>query len=327
MRLLPLSGVLLLSSTLITVASAASFDQMVVFGDSLSDNGNVAIATGNQFPGPNYAPGRFTDGPNTTPATSGPQGLWVEQLAGRLGVSVPQPALAGTGGTNFAFASASTGSNNLYNITDQVNLYGLSRPAGANPNALYTIWGGANDLFNGTNTPEQAASNLFGNIQTLAAGGAKNFLWLNLPPLGYTPRGIGEENVNGLNTAAEAFNLAWSSDIQTLRGLGINVVGVDIYSLFTSIVDNPASYGLTNIDTPAQGLAGVNPNNYLFWDIQHPTTAGHALVADAAYNSLNAAAVPEPATEAFALLGLVGVVAMSRARKVRSGGLRRRADN
>lgn len=317
MRLFPLLGAIFFSSTFLPVIQAASFDQIVVFGDSLSDNGNVAIATNNQFPGTNYAPGRFTDGANTTPATSGPLGLWVEQLATRLGVSNPQPFLAGTSGTNFAFASATTGSNGLFNISDQINLYGLSHPTDANPNALYTIWGGANDLFNNTNSPTQAASNLLSNIQSLAAGGAKNFLWLNLPALGSTPRGVIENDVATLNAASVAFNQAWSSDIALLQGLGINVAGVDIYSLFGSITSNPGAYGITNVTTPAQGLANVDPNNYLFWDIQHPTTAGHGLVANAAYNSLTTTAVPEPATSAFALLGLAGLAAAARVRKVR----------
>ena len=112
MRFFTLLGAVFLAGTL----QAASFDQIVVFGDSLSDNGNVSIATNNQFPGLELRSRRFTDGPNTTPSTSGPQGLWVEQLATRLGVASPQPALAGTGGTNFAFASATTGWNGLFNI-------------------------------------------------------------------------------------------------------------------------------------------------------------------------------------------------------------------
>src|SRR4051795_13352802 len=97
-------GVLLLSSS-IAPAFAASIDQVVAFGDSLSDTGNITIATFGQFPGDNYASGRFTNGTNTTPSTSGPLGLWVEQLAGRLGVPDPQPYLALTGGSDYAFAS------------------------------------------------------------------------------------------------------------------------------------------------------------------------------------------------------------------------------
>src|SRR3954453_4388295 len=181
-------GVLLLSSS-IAPAFAASIDQVVAFGDSLSDTGNVTIATFGQFPGDNYASGRFTNGSDTTPATSGPFGVWVEQLAQRLGAPAPEQFLGLGGGTDYAFASATTGSNGLYNITDQVNTYLLTHPTGASSTALYTIWGGSNDLFNGTSGGKAAADALYGNIQSLAASGGRNFLWLDIPPLGNTPLG------------------------------------------------------------------------------------------------------------------------------------------
>src|SRR4051794_26913161 len=203
MRVHLILGALLLGSSL-SPAFGASIDQITVFGDSLSDTGNLSIATFGEFPGDNYAPGRFTDGSNTTPATNGPLGLWVEQLAGRLGVPDPQPYLALTGGSDYAFASATTGSNGVYNITDQVNTYLITHPGGASSTALYTIWGGSNDIFNSTTTGKAAADALYANIQSLAAAGGKNFLWLDIAPLGNTPRGA--PNATALNEQVLAFN-------------------------------------------------------------------------------------------------------------------------
>lgn len=316
MRAHLLIGTLLLGSSL-TSAFGASFDQIVAFGDSLSDTGNATIATAGLFPGGNYASGRFTDGPNTTPATSGPIGLWVEQLAGRLGVADPQPFLAG--GTNYAVASGITGSANPQDISNQVGAYLLANPGGASATALYTIWGGSNDLLNGSTTGTVAADRLYANIQSLAAAGGRNFLWLDLAPLGGTPRGAAQ-GAAALNGQVSAFNQEWATDIALLQGQGISVTGVNVFNLFTSVAANPGAFGFTNITTPAQGLDGVNPNNYLFWDIQHPTTAGHALIADLAYNDLNGtpAAVPEPASAAVVALGILSLTAAARLRKRRS---------
>ena len=45
-------------------ASAQSYDRLVVFGDSLSDNGNLYLASGGtQPPSPPYYQGRFSSGP------------------------------------------------------------------------------------------------------------------------------------------------------------------------------------------------------------------------------------------------------------------------
>src|SRR5690348_10698188 len=216
---------------------ADPIDELVVFGDSLSDNGNAAIALGGTLPG-NYAPNAFTDGFTTTPATSGPFGLWSDQLAADLGVPDPQPFLAG--GTDFAVASALTGHNSAFSVpplpptavpytADQVSLYLLSHVPSST--TLYTFWAGANDVDSGGN-PVTAANNVAANIKTLAAAGATDFLWLNLPPLGDTPDGMASGHSAALNAASKAYDVAWSADIAALRSAGIDVEGVNVALLF-----------------------------------------------------------------------------------------------
>src|SRR5215471_19696469 len=84
-----------------TMAMASLVDQIVVFGDSLSDNGNAGFILQN-FPNlappgsvapipPAYTPGSFTNGPATIPSTNSPTGLWIDQFAAKLGVADPQP--------------------------------------------------------------------------------------------------------------------------------------------------------------------------------------------------------------------------------------------
>ena len=301
---------------------ASSYSQLVVFGDSLSDNGNAHIADGN-FPGPNYGQYTFSgtpvttsfysDGPNTTPTAAGPQGLWVDQIAPRLGVADPLPFLASASGTNYAVASAETGTANPQDIGNQVAAFVGGHTSGAPGSALYAFWGGANDILDGK-SPTAAADNIENYIQGLSAVGAKNFVWLNLPLLGDTPDG--QVAKAALNAASLAFNGEWARDLQSLQGAGIDVTGVNIGNLFTSIVDNPSQYGLTNVTTPAQGLSLTTDAGYLFWDGKHPTTQGHALVADTVYDALNP--TPEPAAIGFALFGLTALAGLG-IRNRRSG--------
>ncbi|MBV9404626.1 MAG: SGNH/GDSL hydrolase family protein [Acidobacteriaceae bacterium] len=308
-KFLAITGIVLISPFCAAVAlPLTSINQLIVFGDSLSDNGNAATVLGPLWPA-NYAPNALTDGTNTTPPipTGGPQGLWIDQLAPKLGLPDPQPYLLG--GTNFAAASAVTGSSSLQDIGSQIGIFSAAHLGSAPSNALYVIWGGANDVFNNASNPSPAASqavaNLFADILTLKSEGAKYFLWLDLPPLGNTPRGNALNDVSALNTASALFDSTWKTDLGTLQSQGLQIVGVDINQLYSMIASNPSLYGFTDITDPAQGLAGVNPDNYLFWDDQHPTTAGDTAIAQFAYNNIvGTAAVPEPAAAGLLLIGL-----------------------
>ena len=74
------------------------------------------------------------------------------------------------------------------NGTLQGNLGG----AEADPNALYFVWGGANDLRDITqaafaSTTTSTISHLTGIVGSLNQLGARNFLLPNLPDIGLTP--------------------------------------------------------------------------------------------------------------------------------------------
>jgi phospholipase/lecithinase/hemolysin len=308
-NLLTLTGVILISHTAL---AAPIFTQLVVFGDSLSDNGNAAVALGGTLPG-NYAPNAFTDGPATSSSTTGPFGLWIDQFAAKLGVADPQPYLANMAtNTNYAVASAQTGSVNPQDISNQILAFSAAHAGIAPSSALYVIWGGANDLYDGTSSGTTAADNLYANILALAAEGAKSFLWLNLPQLGNTPRGAGSPALNAQSTL---FDSEWAIDISKLKVAGKNIIGVDINSEFNQILANPALFGFTNVTSPAQGISG-NPNNYLFWDTEHPTTAGDALIAQLALNDL--VNTPEPSSFTMLLSAGIGICVLGLCRTLRS---------
>ena len=82
-----LSVAIFLATPLLVNAQAPAFTQVIVFGDSLSDDGNIAHRArdtfGFSYPSSNfnYSDYRFTDDTNTSPAANLYQGTWHEQLA------------------------------------------------------------------------------------------------------------------------------------------------------------------------------------------------------------------------------------------------------
>ena len=327
-----LSRVVLVLFISAAAAYGSSFTKLVIFGDSLSDNGNAYIATMGAIPAPpayTVFPtglGRFTDGPDTTPAGTG-GGLWHEVLATALGTPTAQPFLAG--GTNYAVGGAQILADvpavpqPIPSLASQIGLYLTSTGGVADPNALYVIWGGSNDLYHALETPgetsaqiaateQQMAASLSADITALALSGAHNFLWLNLPQLATTPRGAFDIlNTPGLGPAFAAASTQFQSDVAArsmllASGLGVSITELDIYALYQAIQANPAAYGYTNVTTPANLDPAANPDEYLFWDFpSHPTTTGHRIIGQAAFAALQSTAVPEPATWTFAGAGLL----------------------
>jgi phospholipase/lecithinase/hemolysin len=303
--------------------SPGQVSQLVTFGDSLSDAGNASIATFGAEPGPGYATRSVTGVPFpvgyfTNPQSgSGPSGLWIDQFAAKVGVADPSPVLAPLGGSNYAVGGALTGSANLGDMQTQVALFLSTHPGNAPSTALYTFWGGSDDILAAQN-PITAANNIAAQIQELAADGATNFLWLNLPDLGEIPS-LGGNAAASL--ASQAFNQEWAIDVANLDSLGINVIGVNIDSLFNAILANPAAFGFTNVAAACNATIGCNPNTFLYWDGLHPTTYADSLVANLAYeDAFGATATPEPPTITLLALGAAGLLALCRSRRNQETG-------
>jgi phospholipase/lecithinase/hemolysin len=309
------------SAALAATISPGQVSQIVTFGDSLSDAGNASIATAGSVPGPGYATRSVTGVPFpvgyfTNPQSgTGPSGLWIDQFAAKVGVADPSPALAPLGGSNYAVGGALTGSANLGDMQTQVNLFLATHPGSASPTALYTLWGGANDIFAAQN-PVTAADNIATQIKELAADGGQNFLWLNLPNLGENPSFNGSLAGAAANLASQAFDQEWAAQVANLDTLGINVIGVDIDTLFNDILANPAAFGFSNVISACNATPGCNPNTFLYWDGIHPTTYADSLVANLAYqDAFGAPAVtPEPPTVTLLALGAAGLLVLLRTR-------------
>jgi outer membrane lipase/esterase len=279
------------------------YKKIVVFGDSLSDTGNVAHLTeakyGVRIPGlyADYADGRFTDGAYTAPAAQKYFGVWIEQYAATL-PSKPKIKASLDGGTDYAYGFATTGSGaapftfgpsnslsvNVSNIGQQITKYLKTHPK-IDDKTLFVVWGGAIDLLYAKSTDDviDAGINQTLNIQRLVDAGATQFIVPNLPPLGSVPKLNGSSATSVPATEASVlYNDVLGAGLAVVQEFNsskhVKITLLDVFSLFNKIIASPAKYSLVDVTSSSQGEP-VDPDTYLFWDDLHPTTRGHNILA------------------------------------------------
>jgi outer membrane lipase/esterase len=270
---------------------AGACSSIYVFGDSVSDSGNVALAIG--FPQgvpqsvsgnsyipdyPYYPTGRFSNGP-----------VWVEDFAALFGLAAAPSLL---GGNNFAFAGARTGGPNVPapTLTTQVGMF-LGAHGTAPANALYVIAEVGNDArdamaaiaagADASQTISAVSETYSGNIgklvDKLRGAGATRFLVFDNVNLGLVPavRAMGG-NASALATALTAsMNSALLDRLQGQAGVRV----FDTFSFLSRVVRNPRTFGFKNGTDACGAVVGANCADYVFWDGLHPTAAMHQLIA------------------------------------------------
>lgn len=237
-------------------ASAAPFTALYAFGDSLTDRGNLFALTGGAMPvAPTYVGGQFSNGPT-----------WVNPFSQALGLGPATPSLLG--GTVYAYGLARSdaqpppfGLPASLNLPGQVTTFinGPNDPAGA----LFAVWAGANNMLQAlAAAPSQpnptaylaaeassAATGVLTQLDRLRGDGARDFLVLNLPDLGATPRFNGDPVAAAAGRfASGTFNAALEAGLVLLDAQpGVDVRRLDIFGLFDEVLRAPASFGFTNV--------------------------------------------------------------------------------
>ncbi|WP_024353309.1 autotransporter domain-containing esterase [Brevundimonas naejangsanensis] len=285
-RLLRGAALAALSLAAVSVAGAASaqsYNRLVVFGDSLSDNGNLYLATGGSTPAsPPYGAGRFSNGPVFTE---------------RLGFDAANFMGPVTGSINYAFGGARTDAEAMP-LGMRVQLAQYQQRGGTfGANDLVSVLGGANNIFQGlptagasTNptgaiTPValSAAADINFIVNGIAQAGAGTVLVTNLPKLSITPQFRGTPAAPLADFAVTTFNGALLTGLNATAAArpGTNIILMDLFKVGDVVAANPSAFGVSNVTQAC--FNGVtlcsNPDDYFYFDGVHPTAKGHEVIA------------------------------------------------
>jgi thermolabile hemolysin len=271
-----LSLIMVLVTSSLHDTSAQTINQIYLFGDSLSDVGNMYRATNRNYPpNPPYFQGRYSNGQ-----------VWVEYLASKLALNAKQSA-------NYAYGGATTAkvsNNGIPGLLGQVENF--TKQLDANESGLYVIWAGANDYIYGVADSTAPVINITQAVESLLNAGAKKVLVADLPDLGNLPATKNSSSSQSLSAVTKAHNQGLAKSLSQLRqklDSQSQIIELDISSLYRDAISNSAKYGFTDVTSTClyQGATCGNPDQFLFWDGIHPTTAAHRIIAEKAFSVLN----------------------------------------
>lgn len=310
-------GLLLVALLFSAVSGAFAKDlqNFVVFGDSLSDNGNLYEYFKRQLPpSPPYFKGRFSNGY-----------IWVEQLSQNY---YPhnwrqhiQDYAFGGAGVAYSFEGEDNADDDLlFSLGREVDSYLLAHQDKAAPDSLFAVWIGSNNYIASKYSPEKTARGVVGGIkkklELLAAKGAKHVLVINLPDMGKSPAAKLIYSEKQLSLSSQLHNQALAEAVAQLTASYPDVQWLlfDAAKTFDSAMQNPAKYGFTNVtDTCYQSLADDDQqvqegskfilrmsssidasakskdacDGYFFFDLVHPTALTHKVMSEMMREFLN----------------------------------------
>ena len=270
-----------------------AYKALFAFGDSLSDVGNYyAISNGTTPPSPPYSLGRYSNGP-----------VWVQTLASSLGV---RPLSASVkGGTVYATGGATASGHRVADLAGQFQQYTAVNGTVASGTALFTVAIGVNDLQEAVNaganstalmaTATQAVTDTMSVVAQLLAMGARHIIVTTPPDVTRTPSSanMSPPQLAALAAGLRTFVSTLNAQVAALQlPAGAKVSVLDIYTLLDSVIAQPASMGFTNVNNacltymagpPATlmqcATSKAGQDQYLWWDIKHPTEHGHQAIA------------------------------------------------
>jgi len=281
---------------------ATDFSNLYVFGDSLSDSGQLFLLD---------EPFRATHRVNPSDPVSPYADVWSQYFSRSMGFGelLPStPVSRDTLGNNYAIVANRT-DQILSSITESngSNVFSLKTRDGyliqnpqADSHAFYVIWGGGNDVRDARDNPakdtQTAADNIVKGVQVLHAAGARYILVPIMVNIGDIPESAYLNLTAEGESASQRFNEELFEGIKTS---GANVILADVNTFFKEILGNATAFGFSSEDQQvvafdgsnmftgipaAEGINGAHssspdPSQYVFFDGIHPTTNTHRMIA------------------------------------------------
>ena len=309
-RAAPIFGVLL-SITMPLTALAGDNQDVFIFGDSLSDSGNVYAAV----PGNETSKAPYAVVPSLPYAIGGHHfsngKTWAERLAQSLSdnsggkASLEDPGKNG----NYAFGGARIVASATQRVPDaglQILMY-LGDYGMARDDALYVYQFGGNDIRDSFGIAltqgigaaighvQGAAQRAGDNIEMLYAAGAREILVANAPNLAHAPA----VKMAGASFLGEIMSATFNGTLEgELLGLSATypdlvIHRLDMAAFINEIVADGPSFGFDNVENPClyvfleDGGRCDNPDEFLFWDGIHPTAAAHIALGQRALEAIS----------------------------------------
>lgn len=293
----------------IMLTAFAGYSNLIVFGDSLSDVGNNP------------------DAPFTNPNAAGNRPIWVNGLADALfpGKKVYASSKlinnAYTSPRNenisYAWGCAVAGlqsftrnntkfwnCNVVHNVSEQINTFLQDVQNEPNPNSLYIVWVGGNDLFAmlakqmgigktvySARDMHQLATLVDAPVNSVGASVKKlidygvptdHIFVMNVPDVSHTPAihlltGNNQALVDQVSALSKLFNAQLSGKLAALLPESHMILEDDFLG---KIINHPVEYGFSNVKG-ACNLLGKMPDcqGFFFFDLIHPARGAQSLTA------------------------------------------------
>ncbi|KAG7975698.1 hypothetical protein I3843_06G112500 [Carya illinoinensis] len=207
------------------------------------------------------------------------------------------------------FSTPNGGKQNVIPLTEQIQQFASVRNSLMAAISLFFISIGSNDIFeyyhsNNKLSKERFLANLGfayeNQLKALLELGARKFGIISFPSIGccpsqrlYSPNGDCLEELNDHARDFQSILCRLSEEYQGMKySLG------NAYEMTINVIDNPLPFNFTNVKTECCGAGRLNAesicnpkanlcpsrDNYLFWDLFHPTEVGAQLAAVTLFN-------------------------------------------